>query len=84
MVYDDALLLGSAVVEASRPSLKSLETEGETVLSRGETTAVVDHGLLTREHVPCLEVLHFKIPIRGGVDITRTVVALSVALGLAI
>lgn len=80
MVNDDTFLLWSAVVKAGRPSFKGFEAEGEAVLPWWEAAAVVDHGLLTREHVPGLEILHLKVPIGRGTDVARTMVFFGVSL----
>jgi hypothetical protein len=84
VVDNDALLLWSIVNEAGGPSFEGLEAEGEAVLTRGKATAIVDHGLLSGEHISRLEVPHFIVAVPRCPNVAWTVVVIIVFLGLAI
>lgn len=80
MVHNDTFLAWGLVLEASWPSFKGLETERERILSRGQTLAIVDIGLVLGEHVSSLMILHLEITIRGGLDVLRPVVIAAVVI----
>ena len=63
MVNNHSFLFWSIMAKTRRPPFESLEAEGETVLSWREATAVVNHSLVSSEHVPSLEIFHLKISI---------------------
>jgi hypothetical protein len=66
------------VVEASGPTLESFEAEGERVLSWGEASTVINHGLLSGKHVPCFKVTHLVVTVAGSSDVFWPEVPLSV------
>lgn len=46
------------MIKTGRPSLEGFETEGEGVLARLKSIALIDHDFVLGEHVSSLEVLH--------------------------
>jgi hypothetical protein len=84
VIDDDTLLLGCIVVEAGRPSFKGLKAEGERVLSGRETTAVIDHHLVSSKHVSGLEILHSEVTVSRCANVLGTIIIICVLLGLAI
>ena len=70
------------VAEACRPALEGFEAKREAVLSWREATAIVDHGLISCEHVPSLIVFHLIVPVAGSSNILWAKVELIVLLRL--
>ena len=83
VIDDDSFFLGSVMIEACRPPFKGLEAEGEAELSGWESTAIVNHHLITSEHVPRLEVSHLEVPVSRCLNVLRTEVFVIVLLRLA-
>lgn len=84
MIDNDSFLFGGNVLEASWPAFKSLEAKGERVLSWGETTAVIDHHLVSSKHVSGLEILHSEVTVSRCANVLGTIIIICVLLGLAI
>jgi hypothetical protein len=80
MIDDNSLLLRCMIIEWCRPPLKSLKTERETVLSRWESRTIINHCLLSREHVSRLVIFHLEVTIGRSTNVTRTMIVLCVSL----
>jgi len=61
VIGNNAFLGRSVVVETCRPSLESFKVEGKGVLSWWEASTIVNHHLVSCEHISCLEVSHLEI-----------------------
>ncbi len=70
------------MAEACRPTFEGFEAEWEAVLSWREATTVVDHRLISCEHVPCLVILHLIVPVAGSSNILWAKVELIVLFRL--
>jgi hypothetical protein len=79
-------LLGSVVNETSGPSLESFESEWEGILAGLESWALVNHHLVSCEHVAGLEIFHLVVTTVGSSNVTRMPLSLvtEIALGFAI
>lgn len=84
VVHNDSLLLLRFVLETGRPPLEGLEAEGEGVLARRETIALINHGLVFGEHVPGLEIPHPVVLVGRSLDVLWAVVIRTVVLGFHI